>query len=73
MAKRAERSISEIEEHIKKLSEQIKRKKARELQRYGKIADAAGLVACEISDEDLLKEFTAMAGRFPKKAKAAAA
>lgn len=68
MAKRITRSIAEIEEQIKKLKEQIRRKQDNEARRIAKIAEHAGLLDREISDTELLKEFSALAERFPQKA-----
>ncbi|MBA8862766.1 hypothetical protein FHW19_004517 [Ochrobactrum anthropi] len=62
------RTVADIEKQIKKLKEQIRKRHEREARRVGKIADEAGLLEREISDEDLLKEFSAIAERFPKKA-----
>lgn len=68
MTKRATRSIADIEEQIKKLKDQIRRKQDNEAKRIAKIAEQAGLLERDISEEELLKEFSALAERFPEKA-----
>lgn len=67
MVKRSARSIGDIEEQIKKLKEQIRRKQESQAKRFAKIAEQAGLLEREISDEELLREFQALAERFPQK------
>lgn len=62
------RSIADIEVQIKKLKEQIRRRHEREARRVGKIADEAGLLERQITDEELVREFEQIAARFPKKA-----
>ncbi|TCQ73814.1 TraC-like protein [Ochrobactrum sp. BH3] len=62
------RPVADIEEQIKKLREQIKKRHEREAKHVAKIAEQSGLLERDISDETLLKEFAAIAARFPKKA-----
>ena len=62
------RPVSDIEEQIKKLREQIKKRHEREARHVAKLATQSGLLDRNISEEDLLKEFAAIAARFPEKA-----
>ncbi|TCQ73042.1 TraC-like protein [Ochrobactrum sp. BH3] len=55
------RSVADIEEQIKKRHE-------RDAKHVAKIAEQSGLLVRDISDEDLVKEFAAIAARFPQKA-----
>ncbi len=68
MAKRPARSIADIEDQIRKLKDQIRRKQDNEAKRIAKLAEQAGLLDRDISEEELLKEFMALAQRFPEKA-----
>ncbi|PRA78285.1 hypothetical protein CQ054_22375 [Ochrobactrum sp. MYb29] len=62
------RSVADIEDQIKKLREQIKKRHEREAKHVAKLAEQSGLLDRQISDEDLVKEFAAIAARFPEKA-----
>lgn len=64
----AARTVADIEEQIKKLKEQIRKRQERQAMRIGKIAEQAGLTERDVSDAVLLSEFSALAARFPEKA-----
>lgn len=66
-AEMAVRTVADIEEQIKKLKDQIRKRRQREAKRLGKIPERAGLTERDISDAQLLSEFSAIAARCPEK------
>lgn len=56
------RTVADIEERIKRLKEETKRRQGRE-----KIAGQGGLTRRDVSDARLLSEFSVTAARFPDK------
>ena len=71
MARR--RNRADILADIEDLKKQLAESEEREERRFGKIANKAGLLDLDISDEDLTKAFTELAGRFRKARHKAAA
>jgi len=67
MARR--RSRAEIQADIEALRKQLAESEEREERRIGKIANKAGLLDLEVSDEDLAKAFAELAVRFRKNGK----
>ena len=64
MARR--RNRAEILADIEDLKKQLAESEEREERRIGKLANKAGLLDLEISDEDLAKAFADLAARFRK-------
>ncbi|MBX9933525.1 MAG: TraC family protein [Methylobacterium sp.] len=64
MARR--RNRADILAEIEDLKKQLAESEEREERRIGKIANKAGLLDLEISDEDLTKALTELAARFRK-------
>src|SRR3954469_15412118 len=64
MARRKNRA--EILADIEDLKKQLAESEEREERRIGKLANKAGLLDLEISDEDLAKAFADLAARFHK-------
>jgi len=64
MARR--RSRAEILADIEDLKKQLAESEEREERRIGKLANRAGLLDLDVSDEDLSKALTELAARFRK-------
>ena len=62
MARR--RSRAEIQADIEALRKQLAESEEREERRIGKVANKAGLLDVEVSDEDLAQAFAELAARF---------
>jgi TraC-like protein len=58
---------SDIDAKIRELKEKRERMLDQRGRRYARIADQAGLLEVQISDDDLLKEFKEIAARFRTK------
>ena len=71
MARRKNRA--EILADIEDLKKQLAESEEREERRIGKLANKAGLLDLEISDEELTKAFAELAARFRKHGRGTAA
>lgn len=59
---------SEALAEIEQAKQRLAKLEAEAAEKIGRLAIKAGLVDLEIADDDLLKEFEVLAGRFRKKA-----